>query len=126
MSRLEGRHSPTQVIWLGAASSLALIALLLAGCTNATESALERLDVNATPAAERISAAEFRDLPIPEQTDVLLRFYEVDRTAECPNVEYSGSAGDFYDRVRNDSLNEPDERPMSGVLIKYCVEGGAG
>ncbi|MBK5096820.1 MAG: hypothetical protein JJE01_03475 [Gemmatimonadetes bacterium] len=80
MSRREGSHSPALVIAVSAAGSLALVALVLAGCTNATESALERLDVNATPAAERISAAEFRDLPIPEQTDVLLRFYEVDRT----------------------------------------------
>ena len=78
-----------------------------------------------TTEAGRISAAEFRDLSIPEQTDVLLRFYEVDRTAECPNVEYSGSASDFYQRVRTDSLNEPDDRPMSEVLIRYCLKGGA-
>ena len=111
---------------LFAAVTLALFAVLPAACSSATDSALERLDLDATPAAKRISAAEFRDLSIPEQTDVLLRFYEVDRTADCTNVEYSGSAGDFYDRVRNDSLNEPDRQPMSEVLIRYCLEDGAG
>ena len=111
---------------LSALGSLGLVALVLAACTNATESALERLDVGSTPAAKRISTAEFLDLPIPEQTDVLLRFYEVDRITDCINVDYSGSAGDFYDRVRNDSLNEPDEQPMSEVLIRYCLEDGAG
>jgi len=100
------------------------VAVVLAGCNDATESALERLDVNSTPAAERLSVAEFRDLSIPEQTDVLLRFYEVDRTAECPNVEYTGGTSDLYDGVRSDSLNEPDERPMSELLIEHCSEGG--
>jgi hypothetical protein len=100
------------------------VAVVLAGCNDATESALERLDVNATPAAERLSAAEFRDLSIPEQTDVLLRFYEIDRTAECPNVEYEGGTSDLYEGVRSDSLNVPDERPMSELLIEHCSEGG--
>jgi len=100
------------------------VAVALAGCNDATESALERLDVNAMPAADRLSAAEFRDLSIPEQTDVLLRFYEVDRTAECPNVEYEGGTSGLYDDVRSDSLNEPDERPMSDLLIEHCLEGG--
>ena len=122
MSRRDGNYSWTLT---SAVALLGLfVAVALAGCNDATESALERLDVNATPAADRLSAAEFRDLSIPEGADVLLRFYEVDRTAECPNVEYTGGL-DFYDRVRSDSLNEPDERPMSEVLIEYCSEGGA-
>jgi hypothetical protein len=111
---------------LAALGSLALAVVVLTACTTGVEGALERLDVDATPAAKRTTAAEFRDLSIPQQTDVLLRFYEFDRTADCSNVEYDGAADEFFDRVRGDAFNEPDERSMSEVLIRYCLNDGAG
>lgn len=124
-TRCASRGGQRLAVRLATHGSLGLAFLALMACTSGTEGALERLDVDATPAASRTTAAEFRDLSIPQQTDVLLRFYELDRTADCSNVEYDGAASEFFDRVRGDVFNEPDERPISEVLIEYCLNDGA-
>ena len=125
-TRCASRGGAASAIRLAALGSLALAVVVLTACTTGVEGALERLDVDATPAAKRTTAAEFRDLSLTQQTDVLLRFYEINRTADCSNVEYDGAGGEFFDKVRGDVFNEPDERPISEVLIKYCLNDGAG
>ena len=67
----------------------------------------------------------FGDLPIPEQTDLIPLCYEIDRNADCPKVEFSGSAGDSHHRIRNDILNEPDERPHDSRSATLSQGGDA-
>ncbi len=102
---------------------VSLGALGAEGCPSDRDRAVERLEPGATPKAEQLTAAEFLDLPIPDETDVLLRFFEVDRAADCPNVDYAGRTSDLFGRVRNDTYDEPDDTPMSEILIRYCADG---
>lgn len=117
------RRGSERASWAASFVLVVLLACGLSACASDRERALERLEVEEVPRAERVTVGEFRDLTLSEQADVLLRFYEVDRIEECPNLDYAGGVANssVFQRVRTDSLNEPASRPMSEVLIKYCA-----
>src|SRR3712207_9554183 len=75
------------------------------------------------PDPEQLTAAEFLDLSLPRQGDVLERYYERDHARECPNVQYRGGGGDLRDKVRTRALGADDDEPIAEILRERCSGG---
>jgi hypothetical protein len=74
-----------------------------------------------TPTAADVMAADFTsDLSIPEQSDVVEKFYD-SHPEECPNVELgAGPDDEFMNRISNAANGAEDGATMEDVLLEFC------
>jgi PBP1b-binding outer membrane lipoprotein LpoB len=90
-------------------------ALLATGCSVESDS-----ETSAAPASET-TVAEFQDLSLPKQSDVVERYYEQDAPPRCSNVQLrAGPSSEFMDRIRTRSRGADDGEPISRVLLQFC------
>jgi hypothetical protein len=77
-----------------------------------------------TPEAADVTAAEFGpDLSVPEQSDVVEKFYD-SHPEECPNVELgAGPDTEFLNRIRNAAAGADEGTNMEEVLLEFCQDG---
>jgi hypothetical protein len=77
-----------------------------------------------TPEAADVMAADFTsDLSIPEQSDVVEKFYD-SHPEECPNVELgAGPDDEFMNRISNAANGAEEGATMEDVLLEFCQNG---